>query len=705
MATLQNIRNRGVLIAVIIGFALLAFIVGDFLNSGSTFFHQSRNVVGVVNGEKIKYEKYQALIEQLGNVYKIEYGVKELNDEMNSQIRKSVWESFVNEQIMSAEAEKIGLSVSEAELNDRIMGKNIHPLIAQRRIFADEKGQFSVARVLEIYKSVILNPNPQNDEEKQQFAELKEYWLFWEKAVKNSVLTEKYAALISKSTASNSVEAKYNYNASKETGDVSYVMQPYFSVSDSLIQVSNEELKARYEKDKQLFKQEANRSINYVLFEVTPLADDFKKAEEWNKKVSEEFKTTTDVENLVNTESDISYDGRNYSAQTVPANLKDFAFGSSTGAIFGPVFQNNTYTMAKIMESGIMESDSIKLSRIVVATEKTADSIITILNGGANFAEVVKKHSLDQQTAATGGELGWVPVKAAGAEIEEKAANKGAGELFKLTSAQGGTYIFKIDEKSPARRKVKLAILERKVTASDDSKTKIYNNAVQFAAASKDAQTFEKVAKEKGYIVHPGTNIDKNADQLNMIPLSREAVRWTYKNDKGDVSEVIECGTDNYIVATISEINEKGFLSLEKVTPQLKAEIIKDKKAEIISKNLSGLLAKNTSLDALAVALNTQPKVAPAINFNSTQFGEAGFEPYVIGKASLLTAGKISTPIKGNAGVYVILPAAKQVSTVPFNAKMVSMMMDARIAQSLPYAIIEKLREKYDIKDNRSNFY
>lgn len=174
MATLQNIRNRGVLIAVIIGFALLAFIVGDFLNSGSTFFHQSRNVVGVVNGEKIKYEKYQALIEQLGNVYKIEYGVKELNDEMNSQIRKSVWESFVNEQIMSAEAEKIGLSVSEAELNDRIMGKNIHPLIAQRRIFADEKGQFSVARVLEIYKSVILNPNPQNDEEKQQFAELKE---------------------------------------------------------------------------------------------------------------------------------------------------------------------------------------------------------------------------------------------------------------------------------------------------------------------------------------------------------------------------------------------------------------------------------------------------------------------------------------------------------------------------------------------------
>ncbi|VBB48090.1 PpiC-type peptidyl-prolyl cis-trans isomerase [uncultured Paludibacter sp.] len=704
MATLQKIRNRGVLLALMIGGALFLFVIGDFLNSGSSWFHQSKEVVADIAGEKIKYNQYQAAIEQLTNVYKIETGQKEMNEEMTAQIRKSVWDNFVNEKILNEEAAKIGLSVSKDELTDRLIGKNIHPLIMQRRAFADERGQFSHAALMQFYNAVFNNPKAQTEEAKQQLQEYKNYWLFWEKAVKNAILQEKYVALITKTIGSNNIEAKFNFDARKETGDVSYVLQPYFAVSDSALQVTDAELKARYEKDKELFKQEANRSINYVVFEVAPLAEDFKKAEEWIKKVSEEFKTTDDVEGLVNSESDISYDGRNYSMQTVPANLKDFAFGNSTGAIFGPVFQNNTYTMAKIMQAGIMESDSVKLSHIVVANDKTADSIMTVLKSGANFAETAKKHSLVQQTAANGGDIGWVSINAAGKEISDEVAAKSVGGIFKISSPQG-VQIFEITGKSPARKKVKLAILERKVTPSDQSQAKIYNEAKQFAAASKNSESFEKNAKEKGYVVHPAANVQESADRINMIPQSRQVVRWAFQNDQGDVSDVIECGNANFVVATVSQINPKGYQSLAQVTPQLKAEIIKDKKAELISKNLSDLLTKNPALDALATAISSQIKVAPAINFNSFQFGDAGFEPYIIGKASVTPAGKISVPLKGNAGVYVILPAAKQTDTAPFNAKMEIAQMDSRTSYSLPYLIMEKLKEKYEITDNRINFY
>ncbi|MGC3978088.1 MAG: peptidylprolyl isomerase, partial [Paludibacteraceae bacterium] len=407
----------------------------------------------------------------------------------------------------------------------------------QRRVFVGENGQFSHVALMQFYNGVFNNPKAENEETLQQLQEYKSYWLFWEKAVKNSILQEKYTALLAKSIGSNNIEAKYNFDARKETGDVNYVVQPYFSVPDANINVTDTELKARYEQDKELFKQETNRAINYVAFEVAPLPEDFEE-DEWMKKVSEEFKTTTDVEGLVNTEWDINYTGQDYSMQTVPANLKAFAFSNPTGAFFGPVFQNNTYTMAKIMQAGIMESDSAKLSHIVVSNEKTADSLMTVLNS-SNFAEMAKKHSLAQQTAVKGGDVGWVNIRSVGKEITDQIVSKGVRRYFEVGAPQG-VQIFEITEKSPARPKVKLAILERKVIPSDQSQAKIFNKAKQFAAENSDAENFEKNAKAAGYVVHPTTNLLESADNINMIPQSRQVVRWAFKHEKGEVSDVIE---------------------------------------------------------------------------------------------------------------------------------------------------------------------
>ncbi len=704
MATLEKIRSKGVLLVVVVGLALLAFIVGDFLNSGSSYFNQSREIVAEIAGEDINIKDYQAAIDQMTEVYKIETGKTDLGEDVMSQLRSSVWETMVNEKILNAEAKKIGLAVSADELSDRLIGKNIHPLITQRRAFVGQDGQFSRTMLVQFLNS--LEETPANDEMKQQIAKAKNYWMFWEKTVKTSILQEKYNTLIAKTITANSLEAKTNFESRKVSVDVAYVVQPYFTMPDSAVSVSNSDIKDRYNKEKEQFKQDANFSMNYVAFDIKPLPEDFKEAETWINKLSDEFKTTDDVVGLVNSNSDVMYDGRNYSEKTVPFNLKSFAFGGKAGDVMGPVFENSTYTMARIMESGIMESDSVKLRHIFLLPkdEAKADSLVNAINAGANFAELAKKYSAVQQTAANGGEIGWLQsdVQGLDKELMATALSKKVNEVFTIKNAQG-TQIMQLTDKTPARRKVKLAILERKVIPSSKTYSKIYNDAKQFAAEL-TADKFDSKAKEKGYIVRPANEVLKTADRIADIPQSRQIVRWAFKSEKGDVSDVFDCGTE-FVVATTTDISDKGYRSIDKVTDQLKAEIIRDKKADLIIKNMTEKLGKTPSLESLAASMNDSVKIANGVNFSAYQFGAAGFEPAVIGKSVALELNKVSAPIKGNAGVYVVRPSNKQENPQPFDAKMEIMQLNSRLSYSLPYAIVEDMKDKAEIVDNRMNFY
>ncbi|HLP05333.1 MAG TPA: SurA N-terminal domain-containing protein [Paludibacter sp.] len=704
MATLEKIRSKGVLLVAVVGLALLAFIVGDFLREGSTFFNQSREIVAKIAGEDIKIKEYSEAIDQMTEVYKIETGKAELSEEMVGQLRESVWESLVNEKLLMAETEKIGLTVSTEELSDRLIGNNIHPLILQRRAFMGENGQFSRPQLVQFLNS--LDQTPANEEMRQQIEKAKSYWKFWEKAVKISILQDKYNTLIAKAVTANGLDAKMSYQDKKTSVDVAYYVQPYFMIPDSAVKVSDSEVKERYNKEKEQFKQEANCAMKFVAFDIKPLSADFAEAKQWMDKLSEEFKTTNDVAGLVNSNSDVMYDGRNYSEKTVPANLKSFAFGGKTGDIVGPIFENNTYTMARIMESGIMRSDSVKLRHIFLVEKDAAkaDSIVAAIKAGADFASLAKKYSAVQQTAANGGEIGWLQEGMGGSdkELVATAFNKPVNEVFTLKNAQG-VQILQVTAKTPARPKVKLAILERKVTASSKTYSKIYNDAKQFAV-NLSAANFESKAKEKGYVVRPAADIMKSTERLADIPQSRKIVQWVFKSDKDDVSDVFDCGSV-FVVAMTTEVNEKGYRSIDKLNDQLKAEIIKDKKADLMIKNLSAELAKAGSLEGLAATMHDSVKVATGVNFGAYQFGMAGFEPAVIAKSAMAQIGKVPAPIKGNAGVYVVRASNKRENPQPFDSKMEIMQLNSRMSYSLPYMIIQDIKDKADIVDNRLNFF
>ena len=704
MATLQNIRNRGVLIAIVVGVAMLAFVIGDFLNSGSSIFQERKQIVGEIAGEKIKYQEFQAAIDQLVDVYKIELGRSNFNEDEMGQIRNQVWETMVNNKLLELEAQKMGLKVSLEELKDQLIGNNIHPLITQRRAFADPNtGQFSKEALLQFYSTVF--DGSLDLQSAEQMREYKTYWLYWENLVKNDILQNKYFSLITNSVGANKLEAKYNFDARNQGGDVDFVYQAYSLVSDSLVSVSDAEIKSYYDKNKSLYKQNPNRTLKYVSFEVAPMEEDYKLAEEWMERISKEFVESDDVVGIVNTESDIAYNDVAVSRDQVPTKLRDFAFSSAKGAIYGPVFENDTYTMAKLMETGIMESDSVKLRMIVMPSDDKVkvDSVKNAIRSGADFAKLVAKYS-DPSMADNGGEIGWITRTMVGKEISEPAFSKSNKEVFDVDAGEM-VQIFQIIEKTAPKSKVKLAILEHMITPSNTSYSVFYNEAKQLAAsASNSVEKFVSVAEEKGYIVREAENVQKTNENIHMIPQSRQIVRWAFENKKGTVSDVFDCDRNIYVVSVLTEVNEKEYVDMDVVSSSIKSQLINDKKAEVLIDKINDL-NKSNSLEELALALETEVATAFGVNFASYQFGDRGNEPFVIGKASSMGANQISKPLKGKSGVYVIKTLDKTADETPFVEEIEMMQLNSRLFQSLPQTIIQKLRDKYNVIDNRVNFY
>ena len=706
MAVLGKIRSKGVFLLVIVGIALLCFVVGDALTNSSTWRNKSQSMVINVDGESIDYFQYQALVEQLTEVYKVQNGTSQLSEEMNAQIRSQVLENYIIEKLVLSETKKMGLVVSSDELNDNLI-KNVHHIIQRLPIFADENGHFSYT-ALSNFLQFINNPgNIESAEQQAQLLQWKNYWLFFENLVKINILQDKFKVITSNAVTANSLDAKHNFDLSKSTYTVNYVMQPYFLVPDSAVTVADREIRALYNKRREQYKQEASRTLSYVVFETEPSADDYEAIQRTVDELAAEFATTHDVLTFVKVNSDIPSSEVPYSEKTVPEDLKDFAFSGKAGDFTEPVFANNVHTMARIVETGILRPDSVKLRHIFLNTdnENKADSIMDALRKGADFAAMAQQYSI-AQTASKGGEIGWM-TEVNGMDKETKAIllkafDTRVNEIF-AEKVPDGVQIMQVLEKTPAIKKVQLAILKIKVEPSGVTVSNIYNIAKQFAAELTGAD-FHTRAAEKGYQVRTAADLQTTAEKIADITNSRQIIRWAFENKKGKVSDVYECG-ESFVVVAVTGSAEKGYRPYEELSTQLRTELVYDKKAAKIGSNLSEHLAKNPSLEALGAAVQTEVKTAENVSFSGYMFGGAGYEPRVIGRTIGTEINKISNPIQGSAGVYVVQPISKTDSEFPFNANAQIAQMNQRLTYSLPYSIINNIRSKSKITDNRLRFY
>jgi len=690
MATLEKIRNRAGLLIGVVGVALFAFIIGDFLNSGNTYFGPSRERVGKVAGRELSIFEFQQEMATLTEVMKMHRQTPS-----DGEIRDMVWNSFVEESLLLSEAEKVGLSITSTELAEVTLGENMHPLMRQIPLFYNEQG---------IFDQSIL-PNVLNYINTEEGRQLRDYWLYWENRIKRQVLTDKYQTLIIKAMAATNAEATIVADLNSKETDAACARRMFYSVPDSIIPVSDKELQAKYEAIKeQRFKTDGYRSLKTVIFDIIPSAEDHAGAESAVQEAKIHLQNLSDEELALfipqETDPSVPFNPYFRTENEIDPVFRDFAFIAPKGSVSDVMFDNGFYKTAKVMSNVELRSDSVKISHILVqrATEeesqRVADSLLAELKKGADFATLVVQYSANTSTIMQGGDLGWMTEGTVGLEnFDNTVFPARVGEIVTVAIPMQGVHVIKITEKTAPVKKVRLAEIANRVEPSTATISRIYNQANQFVLTNRTLESFQAAAIEQGLMIRPLDRLNRNQSSVYLFEQSRPIIRWAWENKEGAVSEVFEV-PNMFVVAAVSEAVEEGHIPFRFVTEQVKAEFLKDRKAELLIGEMKGItdLGSISPVDTLK-----------NIRFSQVSFGSVGREPVIAAMARATNVDQISVPVRGNMGVYVLKVLDKR--EVPADANMEIYLLNNNIFSTVSRGIFESLKKNAKIEDNRFNFF
>ncbi len=704
MATLGRIRNQGVLLLIVIGVALLIFIVTDFVNNGSAFFREQNANVGSIDGEKVKVNDFYSTVGQMQDFYRIERG-QNLDDNTSEQIRQEAWNQTVMQKLIEKDAESIGMVVSNQELTDLTIGNNPSPMIAMRPMFNNEQtGKFDPARVVSFIKE-LDNPQFIQNIGAEKADMWKNYWQFLETNIKYRSLYDKYNTLLSKSIVTTDKDLEYLHLENKYHVNLIYVSKPYFYVPDDKVTVEDSEVKALYEKHKEQYRQkESFANIDFVLFPIVPSEEDIEVVKKSIYSIASTFASIpeNDLLDTVNYNSDVPYKDVYLSKQDVPYDLQEFAFGKDQPTVYGPEFKNNTFTLARL--SAIKyAADSVKLSMIAIqdatpeATKMKADSVL-MLAKTEPFSQLATKYSLDKSSASRGGDIGWVREIALEPNMAQKIFEAQLNTPF-IISQGGVSTIFMVTEKTKPVKKVKLAVIERTVTPSKSTQSKIFQEAKQLAGNSQNTEGFRKLAKEKAYQVIPAQNITRNQPRLNNMANTRQIIRWIFDNKPNTISDVFECN-ENLIVANIKAINNDEYIPFEDVRPSLLAEVRNHKKFDILKSEMEGKSIEQLQTNGFKV------DTVKNLTFASSTAMPIGYEPKLIAKAPYAEVTALSTPQEGKSNAFVFkVYSQSTVGDVKSGDEQNEIMAKIKSSnQNIFYFMIEALKKAKNVKDERYKF-
>lgn len=656
MATLQTIRNRGgLLVSIVIGLALISFIVGDALSSGASIFNGKKNQVGEIAGESISIMDFQNMVGNNEEIVKMMNGVSALNEEQQTMLRNNTWQQLVMEKLMETEYEELGLNVSGDELYDILLGDNMSPVIRQFAVDPNT-GVVDKERARLVIKQFIDAPanTPQ-----------KAFWLNMEKESANNRKLMKYNALLAKSLFTTDEQARENATENATKSDISYIVKNYSTIDDSTVSVSNSEIKDYYNKNQKRFQQEEARKIVYVNFDIEASGDDYLETEKAVSDLLKEFEETNDPIDFVNLSSDRKADYSYYKKEEITNDsLAEFLLNNRS-AVYGPYLENNAYKISRIA-SVRMLPDSVRARHILIAPQNNnyqqaktiADSLADMLRKGADFEQLARENSTDQNSAINGGDLGWFNQQAMIQPFSDSVFFARKNDI-KVVLTQYGAHVVQVTDQAKPVEKVQIATVEKEVIPSAKTTNKIYNDARNFALNVATLEDFNKKVEETGLTKRLAT-VDKNEKTLAGMDNAREMIRRIYMAEEPglvsttDGSIIFENG-NKYTIAVLTDIEEEGTAPYNNVAATIKRILIQKKKAEQLKKELAAAQSGSESLLSVAQKVGAEVKEANEISFTSFQIPGAGIEPKVIAAASVIEQGKISAPIEGNQGVYVIL--------------------------------------------------
>ena len=682
MAALGTIRKRGVILVCIISFGLFAFIAEEAFRSCDSAKNNERQQIGEVLGEKISVQDFQKLVDEYSEVIKMQQGQENLPEEQMNQVKDMVWNTYIQNQIIAKEASKLGLTVTDAELQD-ILKTGTNPMLQQTPFVNQQTGRFdasSLQKFLADYKAQKANPSA-NAQMMDQYTKIYNYWSFIEKTLRQQTLAQKYQALLAGCFLSNPVEAKMAFKEENEESQIQLAAFPYSDIQDDKVKISESDLKAKYDEIKARFKQPVeSRDIKFVDIEVQASnADRAALNKEFAGYHSQLAAAAADPTEVVRkSASTVAYLGIPVSKDAFPrdiaAQLDSMAVGS-TSAVKANAGDNTLNIVKLVAKQELPDSVQYRVIQVAansVAEAKTkADSIQGAIAGGADFEAIAKKYG---QT----GDKAWMTTKqyeyAQSMDKDNKAfintLNTAAvNSLNQLQLGQGYVVLQVLDRKAMVS-KYTAAVIKKPIDFSQGTYRTAYNKFSSFVSANPKSEDLLKNAAKEGYKVQDLKDITTSVHYVANIHSTREALKWIFDSKEGEISPLYECGDNNHLlVVVLDKIQRIGYRDLNDavVKETVKAEVIKDKKAEMIEAKLNGV--KNI---AAAKAKGGKVSSVNQITFAAPVFIAAtgASEPALSGAVAGTKKGAFSAhAVKGNAGVYLFQVTNKTNRPVKFDDK------------------------------------
>ncbi len=622
MASLNTLRTKfGIVLSIIIALALLAFILSLKTEMG---FSGNDPRVGVIDGEKINYSEYYEQYEQI----KAQNNVQESDEQQSAMLANAVWQSLIAKHVLTPGFDRMGLRVTEPERLAMVSGQ--HPSQAFYNAFADPRtGEYNVAAISQFLAQAETNRDAAN-----AWAQLNE-----QARLEREV--QKYFGLVKGGVYVNSLEVARGVDAANKTFSGKWAGKKFSAVPDSLVNVSSSDLKAYYNSHKNQFKQTPSRTISYVVFEVAPTEDDLLALEKNVMEVGREFAAAEEVKTFVRA----NRNGKIADGYVTAAQLSDEeAKALMNGEMYGPVLKNNEWTMARVLDSK-MVPDSVGVRHIVLpyTQEALADSLLTALKNGADFAQTAAQYSVYDATAANGGEVGVLPFSAFSGEFATALANAKQGDIVKI-AAGDAIQLMQVYRADKPSKHVQVATITYPVEASAATRRDVHNQAGSFMVNAKNA--FADAAATAA-VTPRVASIAQSDRTIRGLEDSREVARWAHGAKKGDLSAIFNVGKD-YVIATLTEIDDNEYAPVDKVSAQIRAQLLRDKKYDYIVKSLSG-----STLAEQAASLGSEVEDFSDVTFGSFYVNGVGMEPRLVGAIASAEKGALSAPVKGLSGVYV----------------------------------------------------